>query len=330
MRLASPWFLVVGLLGGGCDNGKQHLHPPPADARPDAAQARWWQPAPGETRDWDIQIAAPFDVSAQRAMYVLDLWTLVPAETTLDHGDGDPVVVPAGALAGTIAELHGRATPAIVVCRVRTGALRLSEPDARKFPGYEATPPDRPDPPSAGSVIGWSTGDAQAPDERFLDIRAGSLALWSALIWKRLELAQQIGCDAVEADRNDMVTSDPGFAVDVLEQRGWYEQVAAQAHARELSVGMKNGNTLPGLTDALADDFDWMLVERCGEFQDCDTTRPFLNAQRAVFALDYQTDVDGAPLDPVAVCGHQQLAAIDEGLVKDVGLSSAYRYPCVP
>ena len=95
---------------------------------------------PGVARNWDVQSTAPFDLTAPRAMYDLDLWALVPATTMLDYGDGDPVTVPAGVLAGKIAELHARTPRTVVICHVDTGAIRLSDPDARKFPGYEASP----------------------------------------------------------------------------------------------------------------------------------------------------------------------------------------------
>jgi hypothetical protein len=333
MRSSPTWLIVVGLglglgLGGGCDNGKMDLHP---EAGPDATPPQpWWRPAPGEATNWDLQVRAPFDLSAERAMYDLDLWALVPAVTTLDYGDGQPVTVPAGALAGAIAELKARANPPVIVCHVATGAIRLTDPDAIKFPGYAAAPPDRPTAPVSGSAIGWSTQDPLEPEERFLDIRAASRTAWESLIWKRLELAQMIGCDGVEADRNDIAMSDPGWAIEPADQTSWYAEVARQAHLRQLSVGMKNGTTLPNQVDALADDFDWMMVERCGEFDDCGVTRPFINLQRAVFAVDYQTTVDGDPQTTSSVCARQRTAQIADGLVKDVAQSSAYRFPCSP
>ena len=327
MRLAASWLVVVGL-AGGCDNGKMHTRP---EAGPDAPEVdRWWKPAPGEARNWDIQLRPPFDLSADRAMVDVDLWALVPAATMLDYGDGDPVMVPAGGLAGTIAELRGRASPPIIICRFTAGAVRLSDPDARKFPGFEAAPPERPDPPAAGSAIGWSTFDPQAPDERFLDIRAQSRAAWSAVMWKRFDLAAEIGCDGIDPDKSHVAMSDPGWTMEAAEQTSWLEELADQAHQRELSIGMRNGHTLPGQVDALADDFDWMMVERCGEFQDCDLVRPFINLQRAVFAIDYQTNVDGDSQLEAVVCSRQQGAMITDGLVKDDALSSAFRAPCVP
>src|SRR3954463_10476443 len=123
MRSDSVRALILGsALVAGCQ---------PSPQRPDPAPP-WWQPAPGEAADWDIQLAAtPFDISAARAMYTLDLWDAVPAATTLDYGDGAPLAVPAGKHPGAIAELHARTPPAIVVCQIGTGAIRLTDPDAK-------------------------------------------------------------------------------------------------------------------------------------------------------------------------------------------------------
>src|SRR5205807_1360773 len=146
--------------------------------------------------------------------------------------------------------------------------------------------------PKAGSVIGWSTGTA-TPRERFLDIRAASRSRWTALMFKRLDLAKSIGCDAIEADRNDIIMSDPGFTIDPLESYSWYGDVATQLHMRKLSAGMKDGNALPSQTDMMADKYDWLMIERCGEYQDCDSARPFVNLKKAVFAIDYDHNIDG-------------------------------------
>lgn len=327
MRFAATWLLFLGVVGAGCDNGKMHLHP---ESGPDVPDVRWWQPKPGETRDWDMQIRAPFDVSAERSMYVLDLWSLVPSATMLDYGDGAPVTVPAGALAGKIAELHARANRPVVICHVAMGAIRLSDPDAMKFPGYAASPPDRPDPPAAGSLIGYSTLDTLEPDERFVDLRTASRATLSALMEKRLDLAKMIGCDGVEPDKVHNAQSDPGWTISPTEQTSWFTDIAREAHERELSVGMKNGHTLAGQVDTLASRFDWMMIERCGEYQDCDQVRPFINLRHAVFAIDYTTDIDGLPQTSNGLCQEQTLAMIQDGIIKDPALSSASRQQCVP
>jgi hypothetical protein len=332
MRTAAICTVLSGALSFGLAacGGDDDDDAPAIDAGgdPDATPAPpWWQPRSGEASNWDIQLAAPFDVSAERVMYVLSLWDLVPEEIELDYGDGDPVTVPAGVLAGTIADLHGRSPAAIVLCHLDTGALELGRPDAAKFPGFEADPPDRPDPPAPGSVIGWSASGH--PDERYLDIGEVARPELAGLIWKRLDLAAQIGCDGVATDRNDVITRDPGFDISTEEQVTWFREVADQAHARELAVGMKDGDTIPGHIDQLADAFDFLTVQRCAEFQSCDTTRPFTILDKAVFAIDYELDGElGEPQNPDILCPRQLEALVFDGLVKDAELTSGFRVQC--
>jgi hypothetical protein len=79
-----------------------------------------------------------------------------------------------------------------------------------------------------------------------------------------------------------------------------------------------------------ADKFDWLMVDRCGEDQLCDDTRPFINLNKAVFAIDYDHDASGAVQPSAPICMLQGLAMIADGIIKDAGLTSKVRTQCVP
>jgi len=341
LRIAAALATVlVGCGGNGPNEGGT------IDARIDGPPvAEWWQPKVGEVKNWDIQLSAvpgAVDVSVPRLMYDLDLWAVVPAQTTINYDDGAPVTVPAGPLAGMIAQLHGRTPSTIVICHVDTGLLDLTLPDAKKFPGYKADPkqiPDNPQAPApgtvtgapeAGSAIGWSLGVAS---QRLLDIREASRGAWTKYMFKRFDLAKQIGCDGVEPSHNDVAVYANGFPAGATDSFSWYTEVATQGHMRKLSTGMKNGDTVPSQPDMEAPNFDWMMVERCGEFDTCDATRSFINLGKPVFAIDYNVtspDDNGMtmPQGSTVVCMHQGLAMIADGLYKDVELSKALRTQC--
>lgn len=324
-RATARVLVVVASCLAGCGGGS---------SAPDASidtTPTWWQPKVGEAKNWDIQLTAPIDVSTPRSMYDLDLWALVPSPTMIDYGDGDPVMVPAGALAGTIAYLHARTPSTIVICHLETGVLDLTLPDARKFPGYNANPAMIPDQtaPLPGSVIGWHVG---VSTKRWLDIRQVSRDKLVPIMFKRFDLARQIGCDGVEPDRNLAAefAALTGFAPDGFDSYSWFAEIATQGHARKLSTGMKNGHTLPSQTDMEADKFDWLMVERCGEDLLCDNARPFINLQKAVLAIDYDKDITDVAQSPDLVCGQETLAMIADGIIKDVGLTKNVRMQCSP
>jgi len=322
MRLAFAACAVLGLGLGGCDNGKSHLHP---EAGMDAAPPPWWRPTLGEAKDWDIQLNAPFELTTRNTMYDLNLWDVVPAATPIDYGDGMPVTVPAGVLAGKIAELHARNVK--VVCHIDTGAIHLTkDPDANKFPGHEVTPvPNDPDPPAAGSVIGWSIDDTvEEKDHRFLDTREASRSAWAPIMWKRFDLAKQIGCDGIDADRNLATAGTTGFDIQATDTFSWHRAIAKEAHDRVMGVGMRNGTSLPNLVEMVGPDFDVMFSDGCGEAADCGLFRTFLDRGRVVFAIDYQGSFEDA------TCLNQQQGGVTEGLIKDVAISSLYRRQCTP
>jgi hypothetical protein len=329
-RLAAALIVALAGCGGNGPNEGGTI-----DARIDGPPvAAWWQPKVGEAKNWDIQLSAvpgAVDVSTPRVMYDLDLWAVVPTPTMIDYGDGAPVTVPAGPLAGMIAQLHARTPSTIVICHVDTGLLDLTLPDAKKFPGYMADATKIPDNPiMPTSVIGWSLGVAT---KRFLDIRAASRGQWTTIMFKRFDLAKQIGCDGVEPSYNDVAVYTNGFLAGAADSFSWYTEVATEGHMRKLSTGMKNGDTLPSQPDMEAANFDWMMVERCGEFDTCDAVRPFINLGKAVFAIDYNvTSPDDTgmtmPQGSTLVCMHQGLAMIADGLYKDVALSKAVRTQC--
>lgn len=313
-RLVATLLAAAAPFGAvACDDDGDPLQPP--DSRPaDDMELPWWTPVPGEAKAWDIQLAAPFDTTPAHAMYVLDLWDVTDART-LTYTDGD-VSVPAGQLADEFAALKARTPRPILVCLVDTGAIRLTDPDAMKFPGFEASPPDNPDAPAAGSVIGWSTSDGR----RYLDHRAASVAMWAPLIEKRIQLAKDLGCDAISAHHSDPQTS--GFTVEGNDVVARLQQVAMQVHARELSAGM-HATTALGLTlsEGVASTFDWILVERCAEFDECDKTQPFTNLQKAAFALDYNGAI-GFDL----AC--QRQVNMQDGIHKDDPPDGDYRMEC--
>lgn len=314
----------------GCaDGGRALPDAPPPDAAPPPP---WWQPKLGAAKNWDIQLSGEIDTSAARTMYDLELWDLVPAPTTITYDDKTTILVPAGKLAGKIDELHKRDPKPIVICHVETGILDLTLPDAPKFPGYVAPPGTIPDraPPAAGSVIGWRVGTSE---KRWLDIRRdqASRDRLVPVLFKRFELAKQIGCDGVDPDRNLAAefTNDNGFGVTADDSYAWFKELAKQGHDRMLSTGMKNGHNLGGQVDAVAAVFDWLMIERCAEAPNCEVARPFTDLDKEVFAIDYDHDLEGNAQASATVCAIENVARIVSGLYKDQALTKA-RTPCFP
>ena len=179
--------------------------------------------------------------------------------------------------AATVASLHRRGRH--VVCYLDAGTYERGRPDAASFPAAVL----------GANVEGW-------PGERWLDIRR--LDVLGPILKRRLDLCRHKGFDGVEPDNVDAYANNSGFALSAADQLAFNRFVAAAAHARGLSVGLKND-----LDQArtLQPDFDWALNEQCFQYHECDALKPFTRAGKAVFVAEYR-------LAPRAFCARARAA----------------------
>ena len=191
-----------------------------------------------------------------------------------------------GTDAATIARLQGKGI--IVICYIMTGAWESYRPDAAEYPA---------------SVLGNLVEGF--PSERFVDIRQIDVLL--PIIIGRLDLAVQKGCDGIEPDLDDTYNGyDTGFPLTMDHQLAFNRAVADAAHARGLSIGLKNGATSDGVFEAAMSQFtDWALNEECNTFDECAGYAVFIAQNKAVFQVEYSqpngtTIADFCPADNAA------------------------------
>ena len=165
-----------------------------------------------------------------------------------------------------IQELHAKGR--VVICYFSAGTYESWRPDASSFPR---------------EVIGLPLEDW--PDERWLDIRR--LDVLGPIMEKRLDMAVLKGCDGVEPDNVDAYANHSGFPLTYEDQLRYNLWLAQEAHVRGLSVGLKNDlNQIPDLVEA----FDWALNEECFFYHECEALKPFVQAGKAVFGVEYELD----------------------------------------
>lgn len=193
-----------------------------------------------------------------------------------------------------------RADGRTVICYFSAGSFEAFRPDAGEFPDEVKGSPL--DPPFA--------------DELWLDVRAPAVL---QRVRARLDLAVSRGCHGVEPDNVDGYANDNGFGLSEGDQLAFNRAIATEAHARGLSVGLKND--LDQLA-ALVGDFDWALNEECFSFEECDLyADTFLAAGKAVLHAEY---VEASQLG--AVCAVTRPLGLST-LVKHIELD-AWRLPC--
>ena len=165
--------------------------------------------------------------------------------------------------AGTVAALHDRGRK--VVCYISAGSWEDWRPDAGQFPASVL----------GNDYVGW-------PGERWLDIR--QIDLLAPIMRARLEQCQAKGFDGVEPDNIDGYANDSGFPLTYQHQLDYNIWLANEAHARGLSIVLKNDGEQ--VTDLLPV-FDWALTEDCFAQGWCEEVAPFVAAGKAVFAAEY-------------------------------------------
>lgn len=162
--------------------------------------------------------------------------------------------------------LHGDGR--IVICYFSAGSWEDWRADAEDFP-----------PAVLGHTLaGW-------PDERWLDVR--QIDQLAPIMRARLDTAVAKQCDGVEPDNVDGYQNNSGFPLTAADQLAYNRWLATEAHQRGLSIGLKND--LAQIPDLLPY-FDWALNEQCYAYDECDLLLPFVQANKAVFGVEYAGD----------------------------------------
>jgi len=163
----------------------------------------------------------------------------------------------------TVAALHAQGRR--VLCYVSVGSWEEWRPDADQFPESVL----------GNDYEGW-------PGERWLDIR--QIELLAPIMRARFDLCQTKGFDGIEPDNVDGYTNDTGFPLTYQDQLNYNIWLADEAHARGLSIGLKNDDEQ---VDDLLPYFDWAMTEDCFADKWCAEMEPFIAAGKAVFAAEY-------------------------------------------
>jgi hypothetical protein len=121
------------------------------------------------------------------------------------------------------------------------------------------------------------------PEERWLDIRR--IDLLAPILAARIDRCRAKGFDGVDPDNLNGFENKTGFALTAADQLRFNTWLANEAHARGLSIGLKNDGTQ---SRALTPYFDWVIVEECIQQRNCRDYDPFTRAGKAIFAIEYR------------------------------------------
>jgi hypothetical protein len=169
--------------------------------------------------------------------------------------------------ASVVEGLHNQGSR--VICYINVGAWEDWRPDKDQFS----------DDVLGKNYEGW-------PGEKWLDIR--EIDELAPIMRARFDECQAKGFDGIEPDNIDNYTNDTGFPLTYQDQLMYNIWLVNEAHARGLSIGLKND---PEQAQDLLPYFDWALTEDCFDQGWCDDLSIFVEAGKAVFSAEY-TDKD--------------------------------------
>lgn len=168
--------------------------------------------------------------------------------------------------AATITALHARGKK--VLCYLNFGAWETWRADAANRPASAI----------GNAYKGW-------PNEYWLDIRKLDVLL--PIFTSRIQMAKDKGCDGIDSDNLNGYENVTGFPLTRADQIRFNLAIADVAHGMGLPIGMKNGSQI--VAD-MVPAFDWVLVEGCYVDRACALYSPFVQANKAVFDLEYDND----------------------------------------
>jgi hypothetical protein len=140
----------------------------------------------------------------------------------------------------------------------------------------------------------------------------------------RIELAKSKGCDGVDPDNVDGYDNDSGLSLTQSDAIDYLTFLAAQAHSRGLSIGLKNAG---GLVDATLPIMEWQVNEQCLEYDECVQFQPFIDAGKPVFHIEYPSDAPAVSATAMeAKCDGAATSGFST-ILKKLGLD-AWAYTC--
>lgn len=127
--------------------------------------------------------------------------------------------------------------------------------------------------------IGQPMGDW--PNENWINTKSINVR---KIMAARLDLAKSKGCNGVDPDNMDAYAHDTGFMLQQSDAVNYVTFLANQASQRGLAISLKNaGEIIPRVLNVV----QYSVEEACNAYSECDIYKPFTDAGKAVFHVEY-------------------------------------------
>jgi hypothetical protein len=166
-----------------------------------------------------------------------------------------------------------------VICYFSAGSYEDWREDAEDFSDADL----------GNALDGW-------PGESWLDITSENV---KAIMAERIKLAASKGCDGVDPDNVDGYTNQTGLSFTADDQLNYNRFLAETAHNAGLIIGLKNDlNQIASLEPY----FDFAINEQCMYYDECSLISPFMDSNKLIINLEYDTDFISDESEKSALC----------------------------
>ncbi|KAF2099008.1 hypothetical protein NA57DRAFT_39725 [Rhizodiscina lignyota] len=156
-----------------------------------------------------------------------------------------------------------------VICYFSAGSYEPDRPDSSDFHSSD----------KGKELDGW-------PGEYWLNLSSSNVR---DIMKKRMDVAVQKGCDAIDPDNVDGYDNDNGLGLTQDDSVEYMRFLATEAQSRNLTIGLKNADAIIPKVLSIV---QFSVNEQCVEYSECMTYAPFIDAGKPVFHIEYP---DGAP-----------------------------------
>lgn len=119
--------------------------------------------------------------------------------------------------------------------------------------------------------------------ERWVNTRSAGIR---NIMKQRMDLAVKKGCNAIDPDNIDAYDNGGGgFQLTAADAADYVKFLAQEGHKRGLAVGLKNGGKI---IKQVLNSVDFQVNEQCLQYNECSTFRPFIDADKPVFQIEYR------------------------------------------
>ncbi|KAM0267958.1 hypothetical protein ACHAQH_010066 [Verticillium albo-atrum] len=124
------------------------------------------------------------------------------------------------------------------------------------------------------------------PGEKWVDVASKGVR---DVMTKRIQLAANRGCDAIDPDNVDGFQNDNGLDLTKEDAIDFVKFLSETALQYNMSTGLKNAGSI--IPDVLSD-VHFSVNEQCVQYSECETFSPFIKDGKPVFHIEYP---DNAP-----------------------------------